>query len=174
MWRGRQQQLAPSSSMPGATRYIMVAPARKLAVRMRCFRPGACMPTSSIARSARSKRFSPLRCAYASRGCMMCPTPRFDKTVDCCSDSWNLHNTAHLLPLRRTNAAASPMCGRWCAASKRPSGYPAVFTTLVRPTIAPLTTPCSKLRVSLPLPGTSKPGHRRLFVPSNNRNATCP
>lgn len=101
-------------------------------MRMRCFRPGACMPTSSIARSARSKRFSPLRCAYASRGCMMCPTPRCDKTVDCCSDSWNLHNTAHLLPLPRTNAAASPMCGRWCAASKRPSGYPAAFTTLVR------------------------------------------
>ena len=136
--------------------------------------PGACMPASSIAQSARSKRFSPLRCAYASRGCMMCPTPRCDKTVDCCSDSWNLHNTAHLLPLRRTNAAASPMCGRWCAASKRPSGYPAAFTTLVRPTIALLTTPCSKLRVSLPLPGTSKPGHRRLFVPSNNRNVTCP
>ena len=79
MWRGRQLQLALSSSMPGAIRYIMAAPARKLTVRMRCFRPEACMPTSSIARSARFKRFSPLRCAYASRGCMMCPTPRCDK-----------------------------------------------------------------------------------------------
>ena len=95
MWRGRQLQLAPNSSMPGATRYIMAAPAQKLAVRMRCF-ARACMLASSIARSARSKHFSPLRCAYASRGCMMCPTPRCDKTVDCCSDSWNLHNTAHL------------------------------------------------------------------------------
>lgn len=53
-------------------------------------------------------------------------------------------------------------------------GLPGGIYNFGSPTIAPLTIPCSKLRVSLPLPGTSKPEHRRLFVPSNNRNATCP
>ena len=73
-----------------------------------------------------------------------------------------------------TNVAASRMFGKSCAASKPPSPCPVEFTTLVRPTVAPLTTPCSKPRAFWPLPGIWKPGVPRPSMPSKRRNATWP
>ena len=174
MWRGQPRLSVRNSSMPVAIRSTMAVQRQDSSVRMCLLRPKVSMLRSNIVQNARSKNYCPQRWDFVSRGCMMCPTPPCDKTTVCCFVCSKRLEAVYLSQLPSTNVAASRMFGKSCAASKPPSPCRVEFTTSVRPTVAPLTTPCSKPRAFWPPPGIWKPGVPRPPVLSKRRNATWP